>query len=175
MPSLPADLAQADFVLVRKDGHKPPLTPAYEGPYKVLCWSLLFFRVQMGNQTDSVSTHRLKAAYKPAGAEPAQPPCPGRPPAQPAPSAPARPRGRPKRVTFRCQVDVIPVQDYSPPAEYFRSPTTTSSTSTPLPPASRSEGEPYGGRGVRPPSSQWSGGGGGGQYTHSIRVLPPFS
>ena len=36
LAQLPPDLLQAEFVLVRKDGAKPPLTPQYEGPYKVL-------------------------------------------------------------------------------------------------------------------------------------------
>ena len=34
--SVPTPHADSRFVFVRRDSHRPPLTPPYEGPYKVL-------------------------------------------------------------------------------------------------------------------------------------------
>jgi Integrase core domain len=78
---LTADLLRAEAVLVRRDGHVPPLAPLYNGPYCVLTRSRDFFRLQMGGRTDTVSTSRLKPCLDPAAA-PAAPPRPGRPPGQ---------------------------------------------------------------------------------------------
>jgi Integrase core domain len=78
---LPVDLLQAEAVLVRRDGHVPPLAPLYDGPYRVLTRSRDFFRLQMGDRTDTVSTSRLKLCLDPA-AVPAAPPRRGRPPGQ---------------------------------------------------------------------------------------------
>lgn len=77
---LPPDLMQAECVLVRRDAQAGPLAPAYDGPYRVLLRSPHFFKLQIGNRQDSVSVHRLKAAYMPANAVPALPPRRGRPP-----------------------------------------------------------------------------------------------
>jgi hypothetical protein len=33
---LPVDLLRAEAVLVRRDGHVPPLAPLYDAPYRVL-------------------------------------------------------------------------------------------------------------------------------------------
>jgi len=147
-PQLPADLAQADYVLVRRDGHRPPLGPAYDGPYQVLARSLHYFKLQLGERVDNVSTHRLKAAYLPAGAVPAVPPRRGRPPSA-APSPPAAPaplRGRPRRVKFDCRLFTIPAGDYSPPADYFKATATSpacrpASSPSSQPPSSRTGGE----------------------------------
>jgi transposase InsO family protein len=78
--ALPADLLQADMVFVRNDAKQPPLSPIYSGPYRVLERSLRFFKLQIGDRVDTVSTLRLKAAYLPASAVPALPPRRGRPP-----------------------------------------------------------------------------------------------
>jgi hypothetical protein len=78
---LPADLLRAEAVLVRRDGHMPPLALLYDGPYRVLTRSRNFFRLQMGGRTDTVSTSRLKPCLDPAAA-PAAPPRRGRPPGQ---------------------------------------------------------------------------------------------
>ena len=77
---LPADLLQAEFVLVRRDGQRTPLAPIYDGPYKVLQRSLHFFVIKLGERTDTVSVHRLKAAYVPTGVQAALLPRRGRPP-----------------------------------------------------------------------------------------------
>jgi hypothetical protein len=100
--ALPEELLLARFVLVRRDGAQPPLSPIYDGPYRVLEWSTHFFLLKMGDRTDKVSTLRLKAARTPADMEPAKPPCRGRPVAQAPPvrAPPPKQRGRPRQVTF---------------------------------------------------------------------------
>jgi hypothetical protein len=105
-PELPAALAQAEFVLVRKDGHKPPLAPVYEGPYRVLARSVRVFKLQIGTREETVSTLRLKAAFMPANAIPAVPPRRGRPPILRQRAAP--PAARPARhVRFAAAPAVI--------------------------------------------------------------------
>jgi hypothetical protein len=96
-PNLPAALLSARMVLVRNDGHIPPLGLLYSGPYKVLERSLHFFKL-IRTRTDIVSTHRLKAALLPEDA--AVPPQRGRPlkPKPQPPPPPAPPAAR--RVTF---------------------------------------------------------------------------
>jgi hypothetical protein len=63
--ALPPDLAAAEFVLIRRDSAAPPLTPPltppYTGPFKVLRRATHTFQVQVGNRTETISTHRLKA------------------------------------------------------------------------------------------------------------------
>jgi hypothetical protein len=92
------------MVFVRRDGHRPPLSPAYEGPYKVLQRSRHTFKLQMGSRTEVVSVHRLKPAATPPDALPALPARRGRPPAAPPaapPTAPpAVPATRSRRVHF---------------------------------------------------------------------------
>ena len=66
-------------MLVRHDGVQPPLSPLYDGRYLVLERSLHFSKLQMGTQTDTVSTHRLKACHATTDAEAALPPAHGRP------------------------------------------------------------------------------------------------
>jgi hypothetical protein len=123
--SLPEDLLLAGYVLVRRDGHQPPLSPAYDGPYLVLERSLRFFKLKIGDRTDNVSTLRLKPCHTPPDAQvkEADPPHRGRPPKNkppttpPVPPAPPAPPPSPipaplpghtpptpnrKRVTFRC-------------------------------------------------------------------------
>ena len=75
----------ARFVLVRRDGAQTPLAPLYDGPYCVLERSNHFFRLQLGDKTDNISTLCLKAAHTPADTIPAVPPQRGRPPTQPPP------------------------------------------------------------------------------------------
>ena len=70
---LPSDLAATRYVLVHRDGHIPPLTPLYDGPYLVLQRSLRTFRIQVGRRQETVSTQRLKAVADDPGTEPAQP------------------------------------------------------------------------------------------------------
>jgi len=93
---LPAALLSATYVLVRRDGHVPPLTPLYDGPYKVLQRSLRTFRLQIGNKQDTVSTSRLKAVQDAPDVQPAEPPRRGRPRKSPVAAT-----GPNKRVRFQ--------------------------------------------------------------------------
>ena len=56
----PETLNKVDFVFVRRDGYVPPLTPLYEGPYRVLERSDKYFRLEIGSNIDTVSIDRLK-------------------------------------------------------------------------------------------------------------------
>jgi hypothetical protein len=78
--SLPEELLLARHVLVRKDGPHPPLSPLYDGPFLVLERSLRFFKLQIDQRTDNVSTLRLKACKSPPDIAVAEPPRRGRPP-----------------------------------------------------------------------------------------------
>ncbi len=100
--TLPEELLLAHFVLVRRDGAQPPLSPIYDGPYRVLERSTHFFLLEMGDRTDKVSTLRLKAARTPADMEPAKPPRRGRPVAQAPPVRPplSKQQGRPRQVSI---------------------------------------------------------------------------
>jgi hypothetical protein len=84
--SLPAQLLAADLVLVRRDGVSPLLSQPYDRPYKVVRRSLHSFQLQMGNSTEEVSTHRLKACNTTPDTPAASPPRRGRPPSMPSPS-----------------------------------------------------------------------------------------
>ena len=53
--SVPTALADSRFVFVRRDSHRPPLTPPYEGPYKVLVYGDKSFVLDYGTRQDSVS------------------------------------------------------------------------------------------------------------------------
>jgi hypothetical protein len=79
-PRLPDDLARAQTVFVRRDGHVPPLQPLYDGPYAVIRRSLHHFTLRIGDKVDKVSTLRLKPCTDPT-ALPALPRVRGRPPA----------------------------------------------------------------------------------------------
>ena len=48
---------------MRVDASKPPLTPPYVGPYKVLQRKEKSFQLQIRNAKDWVSIDRLKPAY----------------------------------------------------------------------------------------------------------------
>ena len=60
---LPADLQTSSHVFVRVDAAKPPLTPPYTGPYKVLERRDKAFKLQVRNAEDWISIDRLKPAY----------------------------------------------------------------------------------------------------------------
>ena len=116
---LPEELMLTRYVLVRRDGAQPPLSPMYDGPYLVLERSLRFFKLQVGTKQDTVSTLRLKPCRSPPDVQPAVPPRRGRPPTSPAAASPPAdvprpPTHRRRRVTFRCPV-VSPPPESSPP------------------------------------------------------------
>ena len=115
--AIPPALLSSEFVFVRRDGHKQPLSAAYDGPYRVVQRSARFFTLQLGARTDTVSVHRLKPATLAAGSQAAEPPKRGRPRlTTAAPSPPAV--LVPKRVRFLLPPPA-PAED-SPP--HLRSP-----------------------------------------------------
>jgi hypothetical protein len=122
-PLLPPELLSAPMVFVRAPPAHPPLAPAYAGPYKVLRRSPLTFQLQIGDRTDTVSVHRLKPAYLPPDAVPAQPPLRGRTPADPprppilkkSPRPPPPPKP-PSHVTFSLPETTRSGRPHRPPS-----------------------------------------------------------
>ena len=92
----------AEFVFVRDDASKPPLSSLYRGPFQVLSRSEKLFVLQIGDKSDSVSADRLKPAISSTPVVPAVPPLRGRPrlvpPLVPDPPVPRRPPV--KKVSF---------------------------------------------------------------------------
>lgn len=92
---VPKDLPSAKYVFIRHDGHRAPLQPPYDGPFRVLVGGSKNFVVDMGGRPERVAIDRLKPAHVDIG-EPlqlARPPRRGRPPAavlapSPAPALP---------------------------------------------------------------------------------------
>jgi hypothetical protein len=78
--ALPPDLATAEFVFIRRDSIAPPLTLPYSGPFKVIRRALHAFQVQIGNRSETISTHRLKSCVSSPETAAAVPPRRGRPP-----------------------------------------------------------------------------------------------
>ena len=72
--TIPAALSTCSMVLVRKDGHVPPLAPLYDGPYRVLSRSPRTFKLQVGPREEVVSVHHLKPDITSDDQAPAQPP-----------------------------------------------------------------------------------------------------
>ena len=80
---VPDALRLAEYVFVRRDGHRPPLTPPYDGPYRVLSRGEKDFVIDYGGRQKSISIDRLKLAHTSSDATVvvARPPRRGRPPA----------------------------------------------------------------------------------------------
>ena len=80
--SLPTSLFLAKFVFIRHDGHKSPLQPCYDGPFRVLAPGDKFFKVQVCHCEVTISIDRLKTTHvdKSAEVQVAQPPRRGHPP-----------------------------------------------------------------------------------------------
>lgn len=57
------DLPTADFVFVRNDAVRKPLSPNYDGPYKVINRKNKYYTLQLPNRQTNVSIDRLKPAY----------------------------------------------------------------------------------------------------------------
>ena len=75
----PKALAAASFVFVRRGAPGPPLSPLYDGPYKVLSSGPKFFTLQLGNRQEKITVDRLKPCLS-QEVSPALPPQRGRPP-----------------------------------------------------------------------------------------------
>ena len=81
---VPKDLMSAEYVFIRHDGHRTPLQPPYDGPFRVREAGPKNFVVDMGGKPERVAVDRLKPAHldldRPVDL--AVPPRRGRPPAQ---------------------------------------------------------------------------------------------
>lgn len=81
---VPTSLKTAQFVFIRRDGHRNPLQRPYVGPYKVISPGDKTFLVDIGGRSERISIDRLKPARVDTS-EPvtvAQPPRRGRPPSK---------------------------------------------------------------------------------------------
>jgi hypothetical protein len=72
-------LQEAEFVYVRRVGVVPPLSPLYQGPYRVLERSQKFLSLEVRGRTEVVSVDRLKPHLCKAPLSPALPPQRSRP------------------------------------------------------------------------------------------------
>ena len=60
---IPPDLFSASHVFLRVDGHKPPLTPPYAGPFRVIQRRRKSFKLDLISKEDWVSIDRVKPAF----------------------------------------------------------------------------------------------------------------
>lgn len=60
---VPSSLKTCEFVFVRQDAVKKPLSPSYNGPYRVLSRNDKYSSVQMPNGSTNISIDRLKPGY----------------------------------------------------------------------------------------------------------------
>ena len=72
-------LLQAEYVYIRKGGVVPPLSPLYQGPYKVLQRTGKYFKIELGGRAEVISVDRLKPHLGTAPVEAAVPPQRGHP------------------------------------------------------------------------------------------------
>ncbi len=72
-------LQRAEFVYVPKGGTVLPLSPLYQGPYKVLGRWEKFFKLEVGGQPEVISVDRLNPHLWTAPVSAASPPQRGRP------------------------------------------------------------------------------------------------
>ena len=82
---VPRAVQDCEHVFVRRDASRPPLTPPYDGPFRVLRRSDKTVTVSRNGKDDTVSLDRVKPAFVDA---PAASPCVAEPPA-PAPCSTA--------------------------------------------------------------------------------------
>ncbi|XP_055611202.1 uncharacterized protein LOC129757869 [Uranotaenia lowii] len=71
------ELATCTHVFVRVGAIKPPLTPPYDGPFKVLRRKKKVFIVDINGRKQPISIDRLKAAHMQANEPTVKPPDPG--------------------------------------------------------------------------------------------------
>jgi hypothetical protein len=124
--TLLAALLTAPTVFVRCDGHVPPLTPLYDGPFAVLSRSAQHFKIQMGTREEVISTSRLKPCSDPDAAV-AQPRRRSWPPGQlrvrfnlralpPACTTPDQPAAQPSQPCIWPHFPAVPGGPLAPPA-----------------------------------------------------------
>ena len=82
-PFVPEALSKVDFVFVCKDGYVSPLSPLYEGLFKVVSRSEKSFKLHIGSTIETISIDRLKPFHTKDKVIPAQPRPRGRPPKKP--------------------------------------------------------------------------------------------
>jgi transposase InsO family protein len=70
---LPPDLLQAELVYIQRGGAVKPLSPLYDGPYRVLERREKYFQVDIGGRAEAVSADWLKPHLSLSGAVPAAP------------------------------------------------------------------------------------------------------
>ena len=93
---VPAHLAAAEIVYVRKGGQPGPLAPPYSGLYRVISKGPKYFSIDIGGQQQAVTVDRLKPHTGTAASTPASPsrrvrqPAARPPPQTTAPSPPRR-------------------------------------------------------------------------------------
>ena len=75
-PRIP--IPMMDFCYVREDAVKPPLTPLYQGPFRVLRQLRNTVLIQRGEREEVVSLNRIKPYLGSETPEVAQPPTRGR-------------------------------------------------------------------------------------------------
>ena len=73
----------SDFVFVPKDVYVSPLSPLYEGPFRVASQSEKSFKLHIGSTIETISIDRLKPFHTKDKVIPAQPRPRGRPPKKP--------------------------------------------------------------------------------------------
>jgi len=116
-PVIPPELRDTPMVFVRAPPSRPPLSPPYVGPYKVLRRSPHTFLLQLGDRQDHVSTHRLKPAQLPPSSPPAEPPRRGRPRKRSF-TPPTPPRARTPPAVHFAWPPTRPVRLRRPPAKF---------------------------------------------------------
>jgi hypothetical protein len=89
--SVPQQLREAVFVYIHRGGVVPPLSPMYQGPFKVLEAGDKTFRVLIGDREEVVSVDRLKPHLGAGPVSPVSPPTRGRPPLQKSSSSTSAP------------------------------------------------------------------------------------
>ena len=62
-PHIPRSLQNCEYVFVRIDGYRPPLTRPYRGPYLILERKDKAYQISLNGRSDWVSIDRLKPAY----------------------------------------------------------------------------------------------------------------
>ena len=60
---IPQHLRNCKYVFVRNDAVRKPLTPAYQGPFKVIQHSNKHITIRRSDTTDTVSINRIKPAF----------------------------------------------------------------------------------------------------------------
>jgi hypothetical protein len=115
---VPALLATAEMVYVRKGGQPYPLALPYSGPYRVISKGPKYFSIDIGGQQQAVTVDRLKPHTGTSASTPAAPPCRGWPPAArpPPQTTPPSPPRRAPSPSLPATTGARPAREQRPPA-----------------------------------------------------------